>query len=122
MIHAAELVVLSVVAIPALVRQWSNSRHNAVDGNYTNPLILRYAAVYLAVMRLLLWVTALPAYFGAVDGLTADGDPVGSLWYTIVCPVIACLSVAAAATAATAARRSSQESDALAPTHAASGR
>ncbi|WP_102144693.1 hypothetical protein [Mycobacterium hubeiense] len=97
-IYAAELVVLSVVAIAVLVRQWSTIRRNPVDVTYSNPLILRYAAVYLAVMTVL-WVTALPAYFGAVDGLTADGDPVGSLWYTIVCLVIACLSIAAAGTA-----------------------
>ena len=43
-------------------------------------------------------LTALPAYFGAVDGVTADGDPVGSLAYTVICVVVAGLSIAAAAT------------------------
>ncbi|MHC9293164.1 hypothetical protein ACRCUN_11895 [Mycobacterium sp. LTG2003] len=96
-IYAAELVVLSVVAIPVLIRQWSAVRRESTEA-YSNPLILRYAVVYLGVMAVL-WVTALPAYFGAVDGVTADGDPIGSLWYTVLCLLIAALSIAAAATA-----------------------
>ncbi|MCV7286763.1 hypothetical protein H7J87_15665 [Mycolicibacterium wolinskyi] len=106
-IYAAELVVLSVVAIPVLIRQWSAVRHQPTEP-YSNPLILRYAVVYLGVMAVL-WVTALPAYFGAVDGVTADGDPIGSLWYTVACLVIAGLSIAAAATATNAARRDCAE-------------
>ena len=51
----------------------------------------------LAVMAVL-WVTALPAYFGATDGVTANGDPIGSLWYTVLCFIIAGLSAAAALT------------------------
>lgn len=106
-IYAAELVVLSVVAIPVLIRQWSAVRHQPTEP-YSNPLILRYAVVYLGVMAVL-WVTALPAYFGAVDGVTADGDPIGSISYTVVCLVIAALSIAAAATAGNAARRDCAE-------------
>lgn len=106
-IYAAELVVLSVVAIPVLIRQWSAVRHQPTEP-YSNPFILRYAVVYLGVMAVL-WVSALPAYFGAVDGVTADGDPIGSLWYTAACLVIAGLSIAAAATATNAARRDCTE-------------
>ncbi|KWX20235.1 hypothetical protein AFM11_31340 [Mycolicibacterium wolinskyi] len=106
-IYAAELVVLSVVAIPVLIRQWSAVRHQPTEP-YSNPLILRYAVVYLGVMAVL-WATALPGYFGAVDGVTADGDPIGSLWYTVACLVIAALSIAAAATATNAARRDCTE-------------
>ncbi|MDV3126631.1 hypothetical protein M1247_17045 [Mycobacterium sp. 21AC1] len=101
-IYAAELVVLTVVAIPVLLRQWSAMRGDSAGTAeaYVNPMILRYAACYLAVMTVL-WVSALPAYFSAVGGVTPGGDPTGSLWYTMVCLVIACLSVAAAATATT---------------------
>lgn len=98
-IYAAELVVLALVAIPVLFRQWSSLRQDRDPATvrYSNPLILRYAAGYLAVMTIL-WVTALPAYFGAVDGVTANGDPIGSLAYTVICLAIAGLSIAAAAT------------------------
>ena len=113
-IYAAELVVLVLVAIPVLFGQWSSLRKDRDPSTvrYSNPLILRYAAVYLAVMTVL-WLTALPAYFGAVDGLTAAGDPTGSLWYTVACLVAAALSIAAAATANPADLQ--QVPDAVAP-------
>ncbi|MDX1871976.1 hypothetical protein SBI67_07585 [Mycolicibacterium sp. 120266] len=102
-VYALELVALSVVAIPALIGQWRTLRGSG--SAHHNPLILGYAAVYLVVMAVL-WVAALPAYFGADGGVTADGDPVGSLWYTVLCFAIAalcltaCRSVAPRATAA----------------------
>ncbi|MDD7814525.1 hypothetical protein PP713_18325 [Mycobacterium sp. CSUR Q5927] len=96
--YAAELLVIVAVALPVLIMQWRRLRLNpATTGRHDNPLIVRYAAVYLAVMTVL-WLTALPAYLGAVDGVTANGDPIGSLWYTIGCFAVAYLSVAAAAT------------------------
>ena len=91
-VYALELVAVSAVAIPVLVIQWRSTRQTGA--NYANPLILGYAAVYLAVMAVL-WATALPAYFGATGGVTAQGDPVGSLWYSLLCFVIATLSIAA---------------------------
>ncbi|WP_273732552.1 hypothetical protein [Mycolicibacterium septicum] len=99
-VYAAELVVLTVVAIPVLFSQWSSLRkdRDPATVRYSNPLILGYAAVYLAVMTVL-WLTALPAYFGAVDGVTSNGDPIGSLAYAVICVLIAGLSIAAAATA-----------------------
>ncbi|OBH20195.1 hypothetical protein EHH44_02120 [Mycolicibacter terrae] len=96
--YAAELLVIAVIAVPVLIMQWRRLRLNLiVGGRHDNPLIVRYAAVYLSVMTVL-WLTALPAYLGAVDGVTADGDPIGSLWYTIGCFTVAYISVAAAAT------------------------
>ncbi|WP_166902245.1 hypothetical protein [Mycobacterium sp. DL440] len=98
-IYAAELVVIVLVAIPVLFGQWSSLRkdRDPATVRYANPLVLRYAAVYLAVMTVL-WLSALPAYFGAADGVTAGGDPIGSLAYTVICLVIAGLSITAAAT------------------------
>lgn len=96
--YAVELLIIVVVAVPVLILQWRRLRLNLiVGGRHDNPLIVRYAAVYLSVMTVL-WLTALPAYLDAVNGVTADGDPVGSLWYTIVCFAVAYLCVTAAAT------------------------
>lgn len=111
-IYAAELVVVTLVATPVLIRQWLSMRRDPARVRPANPLILGYAGLYLAVM-VVLWATALPAYFGAVDGETADGDPVGSLWYMVACVVIAGLALAAAAT--TVRRQSAPPSPATVP-------
>lgn len=96
--YAAELLVMALVAIPVLVISWRRLRLNLfAAGRHDNPLIVRYAAIYLSVMTVL-WLTALPAYLGAQGGLTVDGDPIGCLWYTIGCFAVAYLCVAAAAT------------------------
>ncbi|MEB3064805.1 MULTISPECIES: hypothetical protein [Mycolicibacter] len=96
--YAAELLVMVAIAVPVLVMQWRRMRLNLiVGGRHDNPLIVRYAAVYLSVMAVL-WLTALPAYLGAQGGLTANGDPIGCLWYTIACFTVAYLCVTAAAT------------------------
>ena len=89
-VYALELVAVTVVAMPVLIGQWRALRHNGA--HHTSPLILGYSAVYLAVMAVI-WATALPAYFGAADGITANGDPMGSLWYSVICfAVAACAS------------------------------
>ena len=43
-----------------------------------------YPVVYLVVMAAL-WLAALPAFVDARAGITSDGTPVGSGWYTIAC-------------------------------------
>ncbi|QLL07652.1 hypothetical protein [Mycobacterium vicinigordonae] len=94
---AIELLVVAALAVVVLFSQWQRSRFARDDVHRdTNPrIIMWYAVSYLVVMALL-WVTALPAYFGAVNGFTDKGDPVGSLRYTVVCFAIAGLCVAAA--------------------------
>ena len=57
--------------------------------------MFRYGVVYLVVMAVL-WGCALPSYLSAVDGVTDQGDPTGSLWYTLTCFAIAGLCLAAA--------------------------
>jgi hypothetical protein len=100
-IYAAELTAVAVVAVPALINQWRRLRRDdereAV--RYSNPPILGYAGAYLAIMTVL-WAMSLPAYLRSVDGITPNGDPIGNIWYTIGCLVIAGLCVAAAKTAA----------------------
>ncbi|MGV9800414.1 hypothetical protein ACWDTP_20440 [Mycobacterium sp. NPDC003449] len=103
LIYATELVVLTAVAIPVLVGRWMSMRRGTDTDGHANPVILAYAGVYLVVMTIL-WLTALPAYFGAVAGVTAAGDPVGSLVYTVLCLVVAVLAIAAAASVTTRSR------------------
>lgn len=102
-VYALELLVITVVAVPVLYKQWQRLRNtaaSATEARYVNPPMIRYGVLYLAVMAVL-WATALPAYFSAVDGVTGNGDPVGSLAYTVVCFAIAGLSAAAALTVST---------------------
>ncbi|NKU17594.1 hypothetical protein GS907_03085, partial [Rhodococcus hoagii] len=40
-------------------------------------------------------LSALPDFFGAVDGVTTNGDPIGNIWYTIACFAVAIACVAA---------------------------
>lgn len=99
-VYALELLAITVVAVPVLVKQWQRLRNTpagATEARHTSPLMVRFGVGYLVVMAVL-WVTALPAYFGAVDGVTDNGDPIGSLWYTALCFVIAGLSAFAALT------------------------
>jgi len=111
-VYAAELVVVTAVSVPVLFTQWRRLRHESVSApTYSSPLIVGYGAVYLAVMAFL-WVTALPAYSGAVDGVTAHGDPIGSLSYAVSCFVVACLCIAAVVTTRPP---SGEQEDALPP-------
>ncbi|OHV01316.1 hypothetical protein [Mycobacterium talmoniae] len=112
--YAAELAVLTAVAVPVLVKQW-RARRGQTDTapRYSNPLMLGYAAGYLAVMAVL-WITGLPAYFHAVHGITANGDPTGSLWYTIACFAVAGLCVAAVRSTSRAATPAGAEVPAVA--------
>lgn len=100
-VYAVILVILAAVAVTVLIAQWRRLRAGTPPG-YANRLMPGYGAVYLAVMAFL-WATALPDYVGAVDGVTANGDPVGSLWYTAACLIFAALSVTAVFTIGQAA-------------------
>ncbi|MFQ6396113.1 hypothetical protein ACLMAJ_21900 [Nocardia sp. KC 131] len=93
-LYAAELVVVTVVAVPILIRQWLRLRQDPNAPHHTNGFVRIYTVVYLSVMALL-WVTALPDFFDAVDGSTSEGDPIGNLWYTAACFAVAILCGAA---------------------------
>jgi hypothetical protein len=54
-----------------------------------------HGALYLVALAAL-WLTALPAYLGARDGVTGDGTPIGSLPYALACLAAAGVIVAAA--------------------------
>lgn len=94
--YVVEWLAMVAVSVYVFVEQWRRYRHGGITAlsggpvavGYTNPLIVRYAACYLAVMAVL-WLASLPAYFGATGGVTASGDPVGSIWYVALCFVAA---------------------------------
>ena len=48
------------------------------------PFTRIYPLVYLGTMAVL-WIVALPAFLDAKDGITDDGTPIGSGWYTLAC-------------------------------------
>ncbi|MFB8008247.1 hypothetical protein [Nocardia sp. NPDC056000] len=106
-LYAAELIVLTLVAIPILFRSWQSQRQSTEMPHYTNAFVRVYSPLYLLVMAIL-WITALPDLRDATNGLTANGDPIGNPWYTLACFVIAILCVAAIFTTASPSGRSAQ--------------
>ncbi|GAA1976606.1 hypothetical protein [Catenulispora subtropica] len=54
-----------------------------------------YPPIYLGVL-VALWLIALPAYFAAHDGVTEQGTPIGSLWYSTLCAAAAAGIIVAA--------------------------
>ncbi|MGB3773541.1 MAG: hypothetical protein WBF79_14675 [Rhodococcus sp. (in: high G+C Gram-positive bacteria)] len=94
-VYVAELAVMSMVAVPVLMVEWSRLRRTHTSGRSVRSPLFAYAALYLTVMTVL-WVSALPAALGATDGVSAAGDPVGNLPYAAGCLLIAALVLAAA--------------------------
>ncbi|MEV0078513.1 hypothetical protein AB0H58_19095 [Nocardia neocaledoniensis] len=92
-VYALELLTLSVVAVVAMTRQWRRVRAGS-GPEYVDRFVQIYTVVYLVVFAVL-WIASLPDFFDAVDGRTANGDPIGNLWYTLACFAVAILSVLA---------------------------
>ncbi len=92
-LYAAELAVVSVIAIPVLVRQWVRLRRGEVPA-LSDDVVRIYSWVYLGVMAVL-WLTALPDFLHASHGWARNAGPVGNIWYTLACFVIAILCGAA---------------------------
>lgn len=87
-ILSVELAVVWVVGLYLLVDAYRAVRAGTVPP-IASPLFVRvYPATYLGV-HVVLWLTALPAYFASTDGITEQGTPIGSLWYTVLCTVAA---------------------------------
>jgi hypothetical protein len=91
-----ELAVFAVIAVPTLIGQWRATRR-AGEGAQPSPVVRIFGPLYLVVLGVL-WLSALPNYFGAVHGITGDGTPIGNLPYAAGCFVIAAVCVGAAAT------------------------
>ncbi len=91
-VYTVELVAVWVVGLALLYAQWRRLRAQpdlgADDARTALPFLLVFGPLFLAV-HLVLWLTALPAYFGATDGLTAQDTPIGNLPYVVACFVVA---------------------------------
>lgn len=90
---SAELVVLAAIAVPTLVAR--HRRGEPSDDAEPNAFLRIFGPAYLLTLGAL-WLVALPAYFGAEDGITADGTPTGSLAYAAICFVAGAVVLAAA--------------------------
>jgi hypothetical protein len=91
-LYAAELIVVSVIAVPILVRQWLRTRSGG-EPAHSDPIVRVYGIVYLCAMAFL-WATALPDFLHASHGWARDGGPVGNIWYTLGCFAVAILCAA----------------------------
>ena len=99
-IISAELTVVWALGLYLLIDAWRAPR----PGHVPATLFARaYPPIYLSVL-IVLWLVALPAYFDATHGVTRQGTPIGSLWYSTLC-------AAAATGVILVARRTSSEGD-----------
>lgn len=92
-ILSAELAVVWIAGLCLLADAWRATRTAPSPASVASPVFARtYPAVYLG-MLVALWLTALPAYFASTGGVTEQGTPVGSLWYTALCAVAAAVLI-----------------------------
>lgn len=94
-----ELGIVWAIGLWLLLDAWRASQAGQVAPVDSPTFVRIYPALYLGV-HVVLWASALPAYFAATDGITEDGTPVGSLWYVVAC-TLASLALIAAAVRAT---------------------
>ena len=97
-LFSIEIAVIVAVGLVTLWRQWLGIRAGTVEAPEPNSFVRVFGPLYLVVLAFL-WATALPDYFGATDGVTFDGAPVGSLLYVTVSFLGATACVAAVVTA-----------------------
>lgn len=109
-VFSLELAVVAVIALSVLIPQWNRERRGG-EGPVPNQFVRVFGPIYLLVLAAL-WISALPDYFGARDGFTSDGTPVGSLLYASVCFVVAAILVIATSFGARRTLRSTSGSPA----------
>ena len=95
-VFTVELVVVAVIAVSVLVRQWEKLRAGEDVTRRPNEFVRVFGPVYLLVLATL-WASALPEYFAAVRGITADGTPVGNIVYAAASFAFAALAIASVA-------------------------
>lgn len=93
-VFVVELAAFAAYAIPALIAAWRGGEAHGEP----NQFVRIFGPIYLAVLGTL-WITALPDYFAAKDGITGGGTLTGNLPYAALCFALAVLWVALAATA-----------------------
>jgi hypothetical protein len=92
-----EIVLLWLAGTTLLILQWRRNRAAEADPADNSWFVRTFPIGYLAVLGVL-WVATLPDFFGAADGHTEAGTPVGNLPYTAACFLAAMLVLAAALT------------------------
>jgi hypothetical protein len=79
------------LAVIWLVGGWVVLRDARGERGAGEPLsrFVRFYPVAFLIVHGLLWLSALPQFLAADDGVTAAGTPVGSGWYVLACFVAA---------------------------------
>jgi hypothetical protein len=93
-VFSVELAVVAVITVPVLIAQRNRPTPEPLR---PNRFVRTFGPLYLVVLAGL-WIGALPAYFAASHGTTADGTPTGNLGYAAACLLIAAVAVYSAAT------------------------
>ncbi|RNL63756.1 hypothetical protein EFK50_08480 [Nocardioides marmoriginsengisoli] len=75
---------LGLVWVAGLWILLGHRRRQGDDPEPMTPFARIYPLVYLAAM-VIAWIGALPAFLDAENGITSDGTPIGSGWYTLAC-------------------------------------
>lgn len=100
-VFAIQVFGIWVVGLALIWQQWRRLAGSPADdaaaglaARQARPFLRFFPWLFLGV-HLVLWIAALPAYFGAVDGVTAPdaspagNTPIGNLYYVIGCFVMA---------------------------------
>jgi hypothetical protein len=95
-VFALVIALFAVVSAPVLFQQWRRTRHEG-GTEYPSTYVRFYGGCYLAVFAVL-WVSAVPEYAGAIDGVTSTGTPTGNFAYVAACFTVALAAVAGAST------------------------
>lgn len=91
-LFAAEIAAFLVISLPVLVQEWRAARRGT-GTRYPSSYVRIFGTLYLLTFTAL-WLSALPDFAGAIDGVTGTGTPVGNLPYAAVCFVVAAYCVA----------------------------
>jgi hypothetical protein len=91
-----EITAFVLISAPALLQEWRTARRGA-GTRYPSSHVRIFGTLYLLTFAAL-WLSALPDFAGAIDGVTGKGTPVGNLPYTAVCFVVAGYCVAGVST------------------------
>lgn len=104
-LFAMEITVFLVISLPVLVQEWRAARRGA-GTSYPSAYVRIFGTLYLLTFTAL-WLSALPDFAGAIDGITGTGTPVGNLPYAAMCFVVATYCVAGVSALGNADRRAS---------------
>lgn len=91
-VYWIELLLVWGIGLALLYSQWRRLRAQPAIASSKARTALPFLAVFpplFLAVHLVLWLTALPAFLDAKDGVTSDNTPTGSLPYVVACFVVA---------------------------------